>query len=400
MSEASGTSRWFRLNLWVHRWSSLVATLPFLVLCVTGSVLIFHEEIDAALGVVPTSSAGEARIAACMDTVRREFPEERVLSVGLDPVGHPGVFLAVVAPPEDTGFDRARLVFLELESGRLLGDEDPASTFTGWMLELHAEWFLGGFGRLLGALIALLVLASLGSSLVLYGPFMRRLAHGVIRRGRGARLTQLDLHNFIGAVVLGWALVVTVSGFFLGFSSIALGLWQYTDLAEIREEFADAPAVDPLAPPASVEQVLATVEAASAPGWGVRTILFPGTDLTTPRHYGVLSGGSEGLDARLMRVSIVDAQTGELSRELALPAYLQAIFLFEPLHFGDYGGLPLKLLWTLCNLLTLFITANGAWLFFDRRRARTLRPAREPSTERPTASTESASEPTRDGATS
>ena len=53
---ASG-SRWFRANLWLHRWSSLIATLPFLILCLTGAVLIFHEEIDAWLETVPVATA-------------------------------------------------------------------------------------------------------------------------------------------------------------------------------------------------------------------------------------------------------------------------------------------------------------------------------------------------------
>lgn len=51
-----------------------------------------------------------------------------------------------------------------------------------------------------------------------------------------------------------------------------------------------------------------------------------------------------------------------------LPWYMKAIVVSQPLHVGDYGGLPLKLLWTACVWLTLFITANGAWLWWDRRR--------------------------------
>jgi uncharacterized iron-regulated membrane protein len=63
----AGTSRWFRWNLAIHRWSSVLGTVPFLVLCLTGTVLIFHDEIDAALGVVPASTAGESCIAECLD---------------------------------------------------------------------------------------------------------------------------------------------------------------------------------------------------------------------------------------------------------------------------------------------------------------------------------------------
>ena len=43
-------NRWFRTNLWLHRWSSLLATPFFLILCLTGMVLIFHEEIDDGAG--------------------------------------------------------------------------------------------------------------------------------------------------------------------------------------------------------------------------------------------------------------------------------------------------------------------------------------------------------------
>lgn len=154
MTTRPEVTRWFRFNLWVHRWSSLVVTLPFLVLCVTGILLIFHEELDAALGVVPKNTAPtHARLAECMIRVARDFPDQRVLSVGLDPEGHPDVFLVVVGPPSDTGFDHARLTFYDLGIGRHLGDSDPSKTFTGVLLKLHAAWFLGPAGRLLGALL-------------------------------------------------------------------------------------------------------------------------------------------------------------------------------------------------------------------------------------------------------
>src|ERR1700757_2376064 len=43
------------VRLWsiVHRWTSLVATLFLLLLCLTGLPLIFHHEIDEALGYAP-----------------------------------------------------------------------------------------------------------------------------------------------------------------------------------------------------------------------------------------------------------------------------------------------------------------------------------------------------------
>jgi len=367
-------SRWFRFHLWLHRWSSLLATLPFLVLCLTGTVLIFHEEIDAALGVVPTAqSSAEATqppIASAVARVLAEHPGERALSIGLDPEHHPGVLLVITAAASETGFNNAVLRFADLASGEPIGSSDPQRTLTGFLLELHAQWFLGPVGEVIGALIALLVFLSLVSGIVVYAPYVRRIAFGVLRRGRGARLLQLDLHNFIGAVVLGWALVVTITGFLLGFSTIALLSWQATELGAMRAQAAEMTAVDPLAPPADVDQVIAAAMAQAEPGRRVSSVIFPGTDFSTPRHYVALLNGESGIEERMFTAAIVDGASGALYRYAEPPGYLKAIILAEPLHFGDYGGLPLKLLWTACTWLTLFITANGAWLWWDRRRRR------------------------------
>ncbi|HEX7989229.1 MAG TPA: PepSY-associated TM helix domain-containing protein, partial [Stenotrophomonas sp.] len=89
----TGTSRTYRLNLWLHRWCSLLATLPFLVLCLTGTVLIFHEEIDAAMGVMPAApglSASQRPLAESVDAVLAASPDEKIIYLGLDADHHPG----------------------------------------------------------------------------------------------------------------------------------------------------------------------------------------------------------------------------------------------------------------------------------------------------------------------
>ncbi len=372
---AIGTSRTYRLSLWLHRWCSLLATLPFLVLCLTGTVLIFHEEIDAAMGVMPAApglSAAQRPLAESVDAVLAASPAEKIIYLGLDADHHPGLLLLNTVPLGDSNFDRARLQFTELASARRIdASAGDGTTLTGFLLELHAQWFLGPFGELLGALFALLVLVSLLTGLVVYWPHARKVVFGLLRRGKGPRLRQLDLHNTIGVVVLGWAFAVSLTGFLLGFGTLATGLWSQQELARVQRLHAGAP-VDLRHPPVDADQALRAALTAAPPGWQVSSILWPGTDYSTPRHYTVLVGGS-GLDERLVRVVLVDAASGAVAGTAELPWYLKAITLSEPLHFGDYGGLPLKVLWTVCTWLTLFITANGAWLWWDRRRKRVVR---------------------------
>ncbi len=252
-TQPSSVSRWFRVNLWLHRWAGLVATLPFLVLCITGSILIFHEEIDKALGVVPESAhatdAAQRPLHEAMTNVLAAHPGERALSIGIDPENHPGVLLVVTGKDDQVSFDGAELRYADLVSGKPSDGATAGKNFTRWLLELHAQWFLGPVGELLGALVALLVMIALFSGIVVYAPYVRRVALGVLRRGRSARLLQLDLHNTIGALTLGWAFVVSATGFLLGFSTLAIGVWQATALGEFRQQAPDTRA-DRLTQPA------------------------------------------------------------------------------------------------------------------------------------------------------
>lgn len=109
------------------------------------------------------------------------------------------------------------------------------------------------------------------------------------------------------------------------------------------------------------------------PDGKVLSVIWPDTDYSTQRHHTVFLSGKEGLKERMYQIALVDGETGQVATVKPPPWYLQAIWVSQPFHFGDYGGLPLKplwTLWTLCVWEPSFITANGAWLWWDRRRRR------------------------------
>ena len=61
------------------------------------------------------------------------------------------------------------------------------------------------------------------------------------------------------------------------------------------------------------------------------------------------------------------------------PWYVKTLALSQPLHFGDYGGLPLKILWGLLDLFTVVVLGSGLYLWLAKRRpARASAPATAP----------------------
>jgi uncharacterized iron-regulated membrane protein len=49
-----------------------------------------------------------------------------------------------------------------------------------------------------------------------------------------------------------------------------------------------------------------------------------------------------------------------------MPWYVKTLLLSQPLHFGDYGGLPLKIVWALLDILTIIILGSGVYLWLKR----------------------------------
>jgi uncharacterized iron-regulated membrane protein len=97
------------------------------------------------------------------------------------------------------------------------------------------------------------------------------------------------------------------------------------------------------------------------------SIVYPTSQLGSPVHYLIWTKGTTPLTSKLFTPVLVDARTGALAAVLDLPWYLRALELSRPLHFGDYAGLPLKVLWAVLDGFALVILGSGLYLWWVRR---------------------------------
>lgn len=355
-----------RLLLAVHRWCGVIVSANLLVLAITGVILIFHDEIDQALGsTVPTAAAGENRtsLAQAIELARASAPGAHPVYVFADQEEFPGVLFVGMARGKRT-FEGSQAVSVDLRQGKLLPKLDFDDSFTGIVFHLHAELFAGPIGRLLVGVVALALLASLVTGAVVYGPMMQRFAFGQLRRGVSRRTFWADLHKLLGAATFGWTLLVTVTGLLLSLGSIAIQIYASTELSALGAEYANQPVVEELG---TLDAAVARAEA-SAPGRHFQTVALPGSDLASPHHYTVLLKGGTGLESRMLTLALVDAREPTSVRLRELPLYLKALLLSEPLHFGDYGGMTLKLVWAGFGIAMGGLSVSGLWVFWTARR--------------------------------
>jgi uncharacterized iron-regulated membrane protein len=123
-------------------------------------------------------------------------------------------------------------------------------------------------------------------------------------------------------------------------------------------------------PPAKLSSIDAAIAAArkALPGGALISFFFPGAGFATPHHYAVFARGDRPLTAQLFYAALIDAETGQLSATLEMPWYAKVLLLSQPLHFGDYGGLPLKIVWAAFDLIAIGVLVSGLILWATRRR--------------------------------
>ena len=113
---------------------------------------------------------------------------------------------------------------------------------------------------------------------------------------------------------------------------------------------------------------------ARVPGHQVAFIAFPGTLFSSPHHHTLFLRGNEAFTSRLLQPVLVDAKTSEVTASPRLPWYLAGLLLSQPLHFGDYGGRPMQILWALLDIATLVVLGSGLYLWLQRAKPVPARP--------------------------
>lgn len=357
----TGIRRWYL----VHKWTSIVCTAFLLMFCITGLPLIFAHEIDE-LTRGPKMAESVAAGTADLDVVAARAvagePGWKTLYLSWDP-DKPLIY-ATIAPAYDAPDKAMKFLLFDARTGEKVEAPPLDEGVMHFLLELHAELLLGLPGQLFLGLVGVVFLVALVSGVVVYAPFMRKLAFGTVRKDRSRRIKWLDTHNVIGIVTLGWGSVVGLTGFIITMSTPITMIWQMDELAELAAPYKGAKLPGRLA---SVDKAVATVRAA-VPDANVSFIAWPGTELSTRHHYMVALAGNTPLTKRLVNPAMVDAETGRLAAVREMPWYVKMLFLSSPLHFGDYGGLPLKIIWALLDIATIVLLVTGLYLWLGRRR--------------------------------
>jgi uncharacterized iron-regulated membrane protein len=357
----------------VHKWTSLICTLFLLMLCITGLPLIFHDEIDdlfksEASARELQADTPQAPLGKLIDAAKARYPQRFVQVVGWDDDRANVVNVFLSTTPDAPPGQRFLKMSFDSRTAELIGEDAQQGGVMHAIRIIHRDMFLGLPGELFLGVMGLLFVVAVISGLVLYAPFMRRLEFGAVRRGGALRIKWLDMHNLVGAVTLVWVTAVGVTGVINTISLPLFNAWRAQVMPELIAPHLGKP---PLAKLADIDDAVATARRALDGNVPASIVLPTEARFGTTRHFIVWTKGSTPITSRLFTPALIDAENGQLVTARGLPWYLRALQVSRPLHFGDYGGLPLKIIWALLDLATIVVLGSGVYLWLGKRKPST-----------------------------
>ena len=347
----------------VHKWTSLICTVFLLLLCVTGLPLIFKHEIDHLLHeeVEPPPAppgAAKANLDRIVENGLARMPGQVVQFVIWDR-DEPEIVLLSIGKSIDSDPTKNVLVRMDAYTGQFLDAPDFTGRLTYIIFRLHVDMFADLPGKLFLGLMGILFVVAIVSGVVVYAPAMRKLEFGTVRQGRSRLIRWLDLHNLLGAVTIAWAVVVGFTGVINTWADVILKIWQFGQLTEMTGPFKGIPVPQKLS---SLQTAVATAQG-TAPDMVPSFVAYPGTPFTSNGHFAVFMRGDTPLTSRLLRPVLIDAATGAFTDSRPLPWYVTSLLVSQPLHFGDYGGMPLKIIWAVLDIITIMVLVSGIYIW-------------------------------------
>jgi uncharacterized iron-regulated membrane protein len=344
--------RWF---VW-HSWIGLTAGLLLFVICWSGTIAVFSEEIDWLLNPAErVQPAGELRSwGEWQAAVERAYPDARIDSI--------------IAPPSRRS---AAEIWIETTDERLLRTYvDPyTARVTGQTSYFNVQRFFRslhmclfdpgatGAGYYFVMVFSLALVGSLATSLVFYKRWWQRFL--AWKPHANLRAFWSDAHKLAGL----WSL------WFIALMAIT-GIWYLVEFANLGFAY---PELEPVAQ-ADARSSLTTDElvASARKTWPQLEL----TQMYTPGGYYGPVAIFHGEDASVLvrdRANVLVLKADDAAPMLVRSAVdlgwpARWVDTADPLHFGNFGGLLVKTLWFLFGLLLSALCLTGAYLHLQRQR--------------------------------
>lgn len=357
--------RFRRIVFHLHCYLGLVIGLFLVVVSVTGSLIVFREEVEALIypALMKTQFRGERKsVQQIVDKVELAFPHERIFSLRM-PRTPDQTYLLKMNNPHDL------FVYVDPYNGRIIGAHRQDETLMGWLTLIHTQLLSGERGKIILGIGGLLMFVMCITGFYLWYLSNNRFIRGfVISKSSTVKRLVYDVHRVFGIYIVLFLMLAGLTGIFLVFSKTTAEFINFLTASSSRPI---SPLSRPTAAAGSVPSVDAMLEQADVllPG-EITWVNFPQTpqSVWVVRKKLLTEWHPNGRN-----FIYFDQYTGTVllvENADTAPIGTRIYNLFYPLHVGAAGGLPGRILQAAAGLLIVVLLFTGYLLWFNKKKSR------------------------------
>lgn len=344
----------------LHSWLALVAMIPLLVICITGSILVFKPEIDRLLmpeNTVLLHTWGERRdLDSLNHIIKQSLPRYRLGTWEVfNNSGQADIIYVIRKGTQDW-----YKVYFDPYQGMLLSKPVPLNhELTDWLVELHYTFLMGVKGTFVAFVFALVLLALGVTGIVLYKNFWQRLL--TLRWDKQLTVFFSDLHKMAGIAASPVLLILGLTG---AYWNIAEFVHEVEGSAKPAMMIKDIPKVSALV---SLD-TLQTNTKVRISGFETTYIVMPYEQGKQISFYGKVPSNNPFISDYSSGASYSPDNGDFVAQWDIRKTSTLAIFLdsFRSLHFGTFGGLFTRIVWCFLGAMPLLLSVTGGYLWYVR----------------------------------
>lgn len=333
-----------------HSICSLIAGVFLILLGITGSILVFNQDIDKVLfEPYKTENAPSVlNLDKAIIQVQKSYQNWNTRIIHFKK-GETIVFN--VRRPE-----QRKLVFVHPENGAILGAVDENSHFTKWLLKFHYALHAGVFGRLLVLISGVLFLISIITGILLYRKsLVKVLLFQVKLKRKKKRAFFSSLHSYIGVWSLILNLILAITGTLLAYTVTTAAL---------------KPSSEPEPPivKASLDESLKTISKEIL-DFHPSYIRLPSSDRSAIVINGFFEDDPFFYSEHYNKIQ-VNYTTGAIEKVKKISdqsLMYKANSMITPLHYGQFAGLIGKLIYALIGISGPALSITGFIIWYKRK---------------------------------
>ena len=345
---------------YMHSIAGLLSGIFILLLSLSGAALVFHDELDNVQYPTIVSSDGQMlSVDSCYNSLQKKYPHAQVSNCMIaESSAKPFVF--TVYDSSYKNGTAALQIFVHPQTGAILqtrgGSNDMKNNFMSWLAAFHSSFHLGKTGEWLLGSFSLIFLLSIVTGIILY----RKNIFAVLLLKKRV-YNKNNFHRLIGVYALLFNLMIGVTGFWMQryvFKKEFYSNETYTPVLKASPSlfFHFDSAYKKL--PEQFRDFTASV------------IYFSQTKKGKTAIYGSRSSNSFIHSKKYADVIFLDS-TGHIAKTAFVndidPASRYDIINAQ-IHYGKYGGLPVKIIYCLFGLMSGLLSITGFVLWVKRKR--------------------------------